>query len=231
MADKSGRLVLHALTRAAADPGGSPLFASRSASGLFPATPVGRAAAQKCRDEGWLAGDDENTPATLTDKGMAHLLAESSPREVLEDFVRVIESREGQVKSLLDTAHAMQSSLVSLKGTLASVLSRIAPGSDNRLARAFHARHPVGPLAEAVVAALLARRGAGDCPLPELYRLVATDAAVSLGAFHDALRALHAEECVRLYPWTGPLHEMPSPQFALLVGHDVAYYAGPRVGA
>ena len=30
---------------------------------------------------------------------------------------------------------------------------------------------------------------------------------------------------VYLHPWTGPLYALPEPAFALLVGHEVAYYA------
>jgi hypothetical protein len=65
-----------------------------------------------------------------------------------------------------------------------------------------------------------------DCPLPELY-CVARQAAPSLtiGRFHDGLRALHDRRQIDLQPWTGPLYEIPEPAVALLVGHAIAYYA------
>jgi hypothetical protein len=69
----------------------------------------------------------------------------------------------------------------------------------------------------------------GDCPLPELFRRL-RDALPSLtiGQFHDRLRLLHHEGAIYLHPWTGPLYELPEPAIALLVGHEIAYYASLR---
>src|SRR5207248_1963500 len=83
-----------------------------------------------------------------------------------------------------------------------------------------------------VLARLGGWQGAGaceDCPLPELYRRVsADDPALTVGRFHDALRQLHEAGQVYLHPWTGPLYDIPEPPYALLVGHEVAYYASVR---
>jgi hypothetical protein len=54
---------------------------------------------------------------------------------------------------------------------------------------------------------------------------------LTIGRFHDGLRRLHDEGQAYLHPWTGPLYAMPEPAFALLVGHEVAYYASPRAAA
>jgi hypothetical protein len=68
--------------------------------------------------------------------------------------------------------------------------------------------------------------------LPELYRQARrADPGLSLGAFHDGLREFHAAGRLYLHPWTGPLYEIPEPACALLVGHEVAYYASPRRSA
>jgi len=68
-----------------------------------------------------------------------------------------------------------------------------------------------------------------DCPLPDLFRhLQGHDPALTIGRFHDALRHLHAAEQVYLHPWTGPLYDIPEPRFALLVGHEIAYYASRK---
>jgi hypothetical protein len=82
-------------------------------------------------------------------------------------------------------------------------------------------------------AAILARladwsstAGAGqDCPLPDLYRSLTVCDDLTVGRFHDDLRALHAAGKLYLHPWTGPLYALPEPAFALLVGHEVSYYA------
>ncbi len=67
---------------------------------------------------------------------------------------------------------------------------------------------------------------ARDCPLPDLYR--ALESQPTVGEFHDALRQLHADGRIYLHPWTGPLYALPDPPFALLVGHEIAYYVSPR---
>lgn len=76
----------------------------------------------------------------------------------------------------------------------------------------------------------MARRGGRgqDCPLPELYRKLEPGARLSIGHFHDCLRRLHEENQIYLHPWTGPLYALPEPAYALLVGHEIAYYASVR---
>ena len=64
--------------------------------------------------------------------------------------------------------------------------------------------------------------------VPDLYRKLESANMVSVGSFHDALRQLHEDEQIYLHPWTGPLYALPEPAFALMVGHEVAYYASIR---
>jgi hypothetical protein len=73
-------------------------------------------------------------------------------------------------------------------------------------------------------------RGAlGDCPLPELFReVLAIAPTITVGQFHDGLRTLLEREQIYLHPWSGPLYGLPEPTLALLVGHEVAYYASVR---
>ena len=51
---------------------------------------------------------------------------------------------------------------------------------------------------------------------------------VTIGEFQDALRRLHDLGKIYLHPWTGPLYDIPEPSYALLVGHEIAYYASIR---
>ena len=67
-----------------------------------------------------------------------------------------------------------------------------------------------------------------DCPLPDLYRKAKSQSSATIGQFHDALRRLHDDGKVYLHPWTGPLYDLPEPPYALLIGHEVAYYASIR---
>jgi len=231
VADRSGQLILSALTRAAADGAGVPLHGGKAAPGLFPTTAPGRQAAQRCFDEGYLRPADgpgsKGPVCTITDKGLSYLLEQRSPREVLEDFVRALEAREGQVAQLVAQARHLQAALEALRGPVAAVLAKVSlpNGELKALYRDFRSEGE----ARAAVLAALARWSPvphRDCPLPELFRQARADCAgVSLGAFHDTLRGLREQGRVHLHPWTGPLYDMPEPACALLVGHEVAYYA------
>src|SRR5438067_2512485 len=90
VANRSSQLVLAALSRAAAEAAGLPLYAGKSAAGLFPGTALGKQTAQRCCDEGYLQPDPGSAPdrrggpvCTLTDKGREFLLNQVSPRQVL----------------------------------------------------------------------------------------------------------------------------------------------------
>ncbi len=137
MADKSSQLILAALSRAAAAPDGVPLHGSKSVAGLFPANAAGKQAAQRCQEDGYLAPRSADAPdreeaaggtatlvkkkasasplCTITEKGLTYLLAQVSPRQVLEDFVRALETRQKQADELLALARRMQQDFDALK--------------------------------------------------------------------------------------------------------------------
>jgi hypothetical protein len=96
------------------------------------------------------------------------------------------------------------------------LLSRLSPGTNGS-----------DTWIKAVLSLLHARSSAlEDSALPELYRAAQScQPTLTIGQFHDGLRTLHARGQVRLHPWTGPLYELPEPSLALLVGHEIAYYA------
>jgi hypothetical protein len=254
VADKLTQQLIDALSKAAAAPGGLPLFAGKSDPGLFPAT--AKAAAQKCAADGLIhaAGSDTKgrTPRdlfALTEKGWEFLLAQVNPKQVLEDFVRVLEARQGEVGELLGTARRMADSLQGLKDAVARVLPRVSAtkipepcsrdagrsAGDAPALRPASRLHdePIGAvdLSSAILARLADWSGSAgeDCPLPELFRTLSVlDSPPTIGEFHDELRKLQADGSVYLHSWTGPLYALPEPAYALLVGHGVAYYASAR---
>ena len=66
----------------------------------------------------------------------------------------------------------------------------------------------------------------GDCPLPELFAALAEKHSnLSITAFHDGLRRLQEHRVLRLLPFTAPPGELPQPEYALLNGENVVYYA------
>ena len=84
------------------------------------------------------------------------------------------------------------------------------------------------PWAADALAYLDRRRGGGangDCPLPELFSAVAHEhAGLSVGVFHEGLRRLRERRALRLVPAKGGA-ELTQPEFALLDGGAVLYYA------
>ena len=230
MADKLTQQLTDALARAAADPGGQLLFATKTEPGLFPAT--AKAAAQKCVADGlvFVARTDAKarTPRelfALTEKGWEYLLAQVNPKQVLEDFVRVLEARQGEVGELLGTARRMADSLQGLKDAVSRVLPQV---STAKVPDPRPAAEPPRDLPSAILARLADWSGSAgeDCTLPDLFR--ALPGSPTIGAFHDALRDLQAAGSVALHSWTGPLYALPEPAYALLVGHGIAYYASAR---
>jgi hypothetical protein len=132
VADKLTQQIIDALARAAADPGGLPLFAAKSEVGLFPSAAPGKLASQKCLSDELIRVIRTEAKARttrelygLTDRGWEFLLAAVNPKQVLEDFVRVLEARQGEVGELLDTARQMADSLQGLKEAVSRVLPRV----------------------------------------------------------------------------------------------------------
>jgi hypothetical protein len=260
VADKSSQMVLAALSRAAADPAGLPLHGTRSSPGLFPTTASGRLAAQRCLDEGYLcalaapsappgaggvAVATRKKPVaevcTLTDKGRAYLLGQTSPRQVLEDFVRVLEGRRAEAAELLAAVRGMYAGFETFRASAEKVLERLPVAGYQTpplrdVFQEFRGQSPVpGDGLSACLLAPLERwhasGAAEDCPLPELFRGVRGEVeGLTIGLFHDGLRRLYEAEQIYLHPWTGPLYDVPEPPYALLVGHEVVYYASLRQG-
>jgi hypothetical protein len=247
LADRSTQLILDALTRAAAEPHGLPLYANKADPGLFPATAVAKTAADRAKADGLIRvveieakGRAVREVCVLTDKGLEYLTRQASPRQVLEDFVRVLEERQAAVSEIGQSVAQMAAGLHAIRSTVEQVLPRLAhhPAMNGAPmnGQLASSRPAVTAASDALIADVKARlaewhadAGAShDCPLPDLYRKLEAADRVSVGLFHDALRQLHDDHQIYLHPWTGPLYVLPEPAFALLVGHEVAYYASIR---
>ncbi len=237
MADKSTQFMVEALARAVAEPSGLPLHGTRTEPGLFNGSPLARQAAQRCKDQGYVRvvgteprGKAVHEICAITDKGLEFLLGQVSTRQVLEDFLRSLDARQVQLSEVLTAARQIHASLEDLKALAGKVLPRLESPTPARMVEPSANGTAAGP--EALLAFLTQwhqTHAAGDCPLPELYRQALPAAAGwSIGHFHDELRRLHEQGRIYLHPWTGPLYDLPEPAYALLIGHEVAYYASLR---
>jgi len=223
VADKASQTVVAGLERALAEPLGLPLHGGKGELALFPSSAGGKQAAQRSLDEGHLhivrtesRGKSNHTICKLTDKGVNYLLSQIPPAQVLEDLTRAIEARQAQVADLLRTVRQLSASLDDFKTVTQRVLMQV---------------QPVAAWKTHLLQLVEGWRGQSseDCPLPELYRqLLPAHPDLTIGQFHDELRALHDAGHLYLHPWPGPLYDLPEPQFALLVGHVIAYYVSKR---
>ncbi|HKB03939.1 MAG TPA: hypothetical protein VKD90_17080, partial [Gemmataceae bacterium] len=230
-----------------AEPHGLPLYANKADPGLFPATAVAKTAADRAKADGLIRvvesearGRAVREVCVLTDKGLEYLTRQASPRQVLEDFVRVLEERQAAVAQLGQSVAQMTAGLLAIRSAVEQVLPRLGryPATNGAPMNGQLAppRPAITAASDALIADVKARlaewhaaAGAShDCPLPDLYRRLEAADRASVGLFHDALRQLHDDHQIYLHPWTGPLYALPEPAFALLVGHEVAYYASIR---
>lgn len=133
MADAVQTQVIEGLNRAAAEPGGPPLFAGKGSAGLFANSAAGRQAAQFCKDQGLLRvvrtetrGKSPVEFCTITDKGMSFLLDSTNPRGVLEAMLRALDARRADQAELLDRARRTQAILEEMQASVARVLVHVA---------------------------------------------------------------------------------------------------------
>src|SRR6516165_7381329 len=131
LADRASQLILAGLGRAAADPAGAPLHGGRSGAGLFAPTAAGRSAAQRCKEAGYLhilrtekRGRATREICAITDKGLAYLLGQTSPRRIVEDFLRALQTRQKQADELVTLARQMQATLDALRAMAEKLLQQ-----------------------------------------------------------------------------------------------------------
>ncbi|MGE3803691.1 MAG: hypothetical protein AB7K24_03345 [Gemmataceae bacterium] len=228
MADRSTSLLVEGLTRGLSAPAGLPLVGSPSRPGLFAS--AARKIALHCKEQGLVdvvavekKGRTAREICTVNEKGLAFLLSQSSPRPILEQIVHNLASQQVTIDALTSAAEAVRDRLDRLKTIVERVLHHKTDKGHNGV---HHAKDP----GQSICEALSDWQGSGDCPLPELYRrLEPTLPHWTIGRFHDQLRHLREEGLIELHPWSGPLYDMPEPPFALMIGHEVAYYACIRL--
>lgn len=232
LADKSNQLILDALSRAASEPFGAPLFATKKQRGLFPGNASSRPAADRCQELGLLlqtAPQTNGTPPafTISAKGLDFLLTEISPRRVLEELTHSLQEKDAQIHELAQAAERWSQTLAPLRDMVERLKEDLNKKGDPQSIAIVNSAWLAEGLAS--LAGWQDQHAARDCPLPDHYRLVqAGFPGLTIGGYHDGLRRLHEQQKIYLHPWTGPLYDLPEPAYALLIGHEIAYYVSRR---
>jgi hypothetical protein len=251
--DRSEQSLLEALRQALSEPGEQRLYKSGKLTGLFSGRngSHGAAAAQALRDGLLEIVRTETKGKTviewvrLTPRGVDFLHERESPLVALHELRSTLRLNQQAVPVWLTE---IRGNLLALDERLAADarkwlerLDALARRVDETLRRLEQSAQLLPPeIAEAhpwaidVLNYLDRRRlaagpstngGATDCPLPELFEaLLRQRPDLSVSAFHEGLRRLHERRLLHLRPAVN-LAELPQPEYALLDGAVVLYYA------
>jgi hypothetical protein len=241
MSAGSNQLLLDGLQRAAAAPEGLPLFGGKKGAGLFSPSAPARKAAQLVMDDGLIRvlrtenkGRSTQEICAITEKGLQLLLEQANPRTVLDALVQALEARRLQLAELVESARRAESQLEALRHTVEKTIQHLhqRPAAPTLNGNGHVADGASVGIQMTIIDQLGSWQASGaleDYPLPQLYRTaIASGLSLTVGQFHDALRRLQEGGKVYLHPWTGPMYQIPEPPFALMVGHEIAYYASLR---
>ncbi len=248
MVHKVTQALIDALKQALTEPAEQRLFKSGKLDGLFTSRSGvnGEAAAHALR-EGLLEivrtetkGKTTIEWVRATPRAVQFVHDQESPVQALRDLQAILQvSRDGVPLWLAE----MQQNLQALAARLADEAQRWThrlEALSRQVEKALQRAEVTGPQvadgaeADALWAqdalTYLDRRQAsgasGDCPLPELFAALHEHYPdLSVAAFHERLRRLQDTRVLRLLPFAGALSQLPEPEFALLDGATLLYYA------
>ncbi|MBY0525755.1 MAG: hypothetical protein K2R98_20285 [Gemmataceae bacterium] len=246
--DKVTEALLAALKQALAHSGEERLFKSGKLSGLFPGRAGTNAeAALRALQDGLLEvvrteskGKTTIEWVRITPRGVNYLHDTEAPVVVLRELRAALQtSREGVPAWLAQLRQDFLAFETRMADDAAKYLQQLAALS-RRVEEALHRAESHGaalpngaaaavPWASDALNYLVRRQDSGatgDCPLPELFAALRdTHVELSLTGFHDGLRRLTDLRALRLVPFTASAEQLPQPEYALLDGADVLYYA------
>ena len=240
--EKVQEVLIEALRQAAAEPGEQRLFRSGKLEGLFPSKAGinAEAAARAIRDQFLEVVRTETKGKTVvewvrvTPQGVHFLHEQESPRRVLEDLRLVLQTNQAQVPlwiaDLRQQTMSLTQKLVEEAQRWTHRLEMLSQRVDEALRRAEAADAKIveegANSAWAAEALSYLEKRPGECPLPELFAAVRHGHPdLSIAEFHDGLRRLRQRQSLKLLPHTGDPAALAEPEFALLDGAELLYYA------
>ncbi|MCX7700291.1 MAG: hypothetical protein N2039_05395 [Gemmataceae bacterium] len=241
-------ILLAALKEAVAAGDERRLYRSGKLSGLFPskAGVSGAAAARALRDGLLEVVRVENRGKVsidwvrITPAGVEYLYRSESPIVVLRELRQALAATQSSLPRFLEDLHQeWQRTLNEFRARLDETqrkLHVLAARVEETVRRIDTNR---GGVADALLASTpwaseavdyLERRkesgGADGCPLPELFTALRRRfPELNLIDFHSGLRRLHDHRAIVLRPFDGPTDKIPEPEYALLDGAELMYFA------
>jgi hypothetical protein len=248
MGDKVIEILTDALKQALAEPAEQRLYKSGKLDGLFAGrTGVnGEAASQAIRDRLLEIVRTETKGKVTTEwvrptpRATEYLLQHESPVQALRELQAILQTNSQSVPLWLAEMLRELTGLAARVGDEAKKwtyrLDALGEQVEQALRRVEAGGAPLpldgvsdSPWAVDLLTYLDHRRAGGapgDCPFPELFAALRDKhGELSMPAFHDTLRRLHDRRAVRLLPFNGCPQEISEPEYALVDGTSVLYYA------
>lgn len=247
MSERVREHLIAALKQALAEPGEHRLYRGGKLAGLFASRSgaAGDAAAEAIRDglveivRSETRGKITIEWVRVTPKGVEFLHQHDSPIPVLRELQAELKTARAGVPTWLkgideqwrEFAGQMHERMQQALTRLDALANRVEEAL-RRLDGVTTVPNAVAqsvPWASEALSYLDHRRDAGapnGCPLPELFVAVRRGSpTLSLTDFQDGLRRLNDHKSLRLTRFDGPADQLPEPEYALLDGADVLYYA------
>jgi hypothetical protein len=247
MSERTREHLIAALKQALAEPGEHRLHRSGKLAGLFASRSgaAGDAAAEAVRDgllevvRAEVRGKFTVEWVRSTPRAVEYLHTHESPIAVLRELQNELKNARAGMPAWLDGLNRQWTELAAgMHGQMQQALQRLdalAERVEDALRRLDGVPNlPKGvsqsvPWATQAISYLDHRRESGaanGCPLPELFGAVRMQhPALSLTDFQDGLRRLCDHKALRLTRFDGPADQLPEPEYALLDGAEVLYYA------
>lgn len=246
--DKTTPLLIEALQQALSEPAEQRLYRSGKLAGLFAARHglPGDAAAQALRDGLLEVVRTETRGKAVIDwvrptpRSVDFLHEHQSPLHALRELRAAVESNKRAIPPwLVELGEQLQELKTRVEDQAQRALrrlERLSEAVEQALKRLEKLPSPAlngvsqhVPWAEQLFSYLERRRegGAGsECPLPELFLALATHhPQLSVTEFHAGLRVLEHRGTIRLTPFDGSPENIPQPEYALLDGKSMLYFA------
>ncbi len=242
--DRVQDALIEALQQALADPAEQRLYRAGKLAGLFSGRGGlgGEAAARALRDglleivRTEVKGKTTIEWARITPRGIDFLHDHESPVQVLRELRELLKQNQAalpdwlaamrqtlqvQAERLDEELGRWTHHLQILSRRVEDTLQRLAPPPPDEIASVDWAGEALSYLDR--------RRNSGapgDCALPELFAAVRQHSPhLTVSGFHDGLLRLHEHKALRLVSFTGPPNELTEPEFALVDGTELIYYA------
>ena len=222
--------LLETLRPLLADPQLDRLFGRGRQPGLFPsASQKARQSVQDLLSFGLVTIDDPSlgpsTRVAMTERGREMLLDHGLPRELLEDLLRSMEQQRESLQAWENHLAQQHELLHRQCDDVSRLLRRMDSSRPADSGSNFDLDPTDRQYFDFLKKSLQAGQREGPPTLAELYDLLQNRISnLTIGQFHDAIRAWQQAQWLTLAPWTGHLMSMPHPELALLIGHEVLYY-------